>query len=437
MPTLSTPLALASGVTLPNRLVKAAMTEGLADAHNRVTPKHITLYKTWAEGGVGAQITGNVQIDRDHLEQVGNVVIGKKVSNLETDGFARWADAAKSKGGALIMQVSHAGRQTPKLINPRPAAPSAIALALPGGQFGTPRAMTRDDIARVIEGFGRAARLAKKTGFDGVQVHAAHGYLLSSFLSPLANTREDDWGGPLDNRARLLLDCVREVKRSAGPSFSVSVKLNSADFQKGGFSHEDCLGVIDRLNGLSLDFVEISGGNYEQPKMMDMDGLEKPTEEKVATSTAKREAYFLDYARSVQAHAKMPLMVTGGFRSLGAMNAALESGEAALIGLARPLCTEPGLPNRLFQNQEGEAVRWEKNLRAGPGIFGPQSPLALMKAINGFGVQGWYYEQIKRLGDGLPPDTRLGILTALMRYQGGQARLAKTWKATAAALSDA
>ncbi len=425
-------LTLPSGLVLSNRLVKAAMTEGLADARNEVTPRLETLYRRWAAAGPGLMLTGNVQIDRAHLEQAGNVVIDRDTKGAALDALKRFAAAAKSSGGAVVMQLSHAGRQTPKLINPRPAAPSAIALGLPGGQFGAPRAMTADEIAGVIEGFGRATRIAKASGFDGVQVHGAHGYLLSQFLSPLANTREDDWGGPLDHRARLLIACAREAKIQGGPGFSVSVKLNSADFQRGGFSHEDSLGVIDRLNPLGLDFVEISGGNYEQPSMMDMEGLAPAHVEKVSASTRAREAYFLDYAASMRARAAMALMVTGGFRSRAAMDAALASGAASLIGLARPLITEPDLPQRLLELRATEAVRWENKLRIGGGWLSPTSPIKLIKLMNGFGVQGWYYEQIKRLGDGLEPNFKLGILAALGAYQRGQARLSAAWRAEAA-----
>ena len=429
--TINTALTLASGLTFPNRLVKAAMTEGLADSCNRVTDGHAILYRRWAEGGLGGLITGNVQIDRDHLERVGNVVIGPKVSNEELDGFARWAEAAKSHGAALVMQVSHAGRQTPKLVNPRPAAPSPVALGLPGGQFGEPRAMTGEEIAGVIEGFGRAAKVARQTGFDGIQVHAAHGYLLSSFLSPLANRREDDWGGPLENRARLLVACVKEAKVSGGPGFSVSVKLNSADFQKGGFSFEDCLAVIDILDTLGVDFVEISGGNYEQPRMMDMEGMQQVFEEPVRASTRAREAYFLKYARAVQERARMPLMVTGGFRSATAMNEALAAGEADLIGLGRPLCVDTAAPARLLSGEIAELDRWEAKLRIGPGFFGPHSPVKLIKALNGFGAQGWYYEQLKRLGVGGDPDTKLGVLSAFLANQRAEAAAAKAWRAVA------
>tara|TARA_R110000751_G_scaffold33338_7_gene83206 strand:+ start:6395 stop:7696 length:1302 start_codon:yes stop_codon:yes gene_type:complete len=427
--TINTPLTLQSGLTFPNRLVKAAMTEGLADPRNRVTDAHLTLYRRWADGRAGGLITGNVQIDRHHLERVGNVVIDAQTGDDQIDMFSRWAAAAKSKGAAFIMQVSHAGRQTPKLVNSRPAAPSPVALGLPGGQFGEPRAMTQDEIRNVVDGFGRATKLAKRAGFDGVQVHAAHGYLLSSFLSPLANRREDDWGGPLENRARLLVDCVREAKVQGGNAFSVSVKLNSADFQKGGFSHEDCLKVIDILNGLGVDFVEISGGNYEQPKMMDMEGLEPSFEETKRTSTREREAYFLSYAKSVQDRASMPLMVTGGFRTLAGMNAAVDASEADLIGIGRPLCVDTETPAKLLSGAIEAADRWESRLRIGPGIFGPNSPIKLIKALNGFGAQGWYYEQIRLLAANKMPDPEMGVLQAFMAHQRRESSSAKTWRA--------
>lgn len=425
---IKSPLTLASGLQIPNRLAKAAMTEGLADARNRVTDDLVRLYQRWADGGIGLMITGNVQIHRHHLERIGNVVIDETPDDAHMEMLGKWAAAGKSRGGAMIMQVSHAGRQTPKLVNAAPAAPSPVPLGLPGGQFGKPRTMTEEEIAGVVAGMGRAASVAKEAGFDGIQVHAAHGYLLSSFLSPLANQRGDDWGGPLENRARLLVDCVTQAKVKGGPGFSVSVKLNSADFQKGGFSHEDCLSVIEGLNELGLDFVEISGGNYEQPKMMDTEGLTPVFEEKVRESTRAREAYFANYARSVQERAKMPLMVTGGFRSVGGMNAALEDGEADIVGLARPLCVDVETPKKLLDGEIETADMWEKQLRIGPGILGPNSPLKIMKALNGFGAQGWYYEQLKHLGAGRAPDPDLGVFKAFRAYQSGEKKGAKAWR---------
>ncbi|MCR9078790.1 MAG: NADH:flavin oxidoreductase/NADH oxidase family protein [Hyphomonadaceae bacterium] len=431
--TINTPLTLPSGVELPNRLVKAAMTERLASAGNEVTDRLLQLYKAWGEGGIGLQITGNVQVDRRNLEAPGNVVIDGPPSNEYAVMLGKWAEACKAGGGKVVMQLSHAGRQTQKMVNPTPDAPSAIAVDLPGGQFGTPRAMTADDIERLIEKYAIATKAARAAGFDGVQIHSAHGYLMSQFLSPLTNQRDDEWGGPLENRARMLLSVLKAAKSEAGPGFGVSVKLNSADFQKGGFTQSDSTAVIGMLNDLDLDFVEISGGNYEQPKMMDMEGLKPVHEDGARESTKKREAYFLDYAREVQTVAKMPLMVTGGFRTLAGMNDALAGGEADLIGLGRPLCVDVDAPAQLLSGALTELPKWEKTLRIGPGIFGPNSSIGLFKALNGFGMQGWFYTQLHRIADGMDPNRKLGVLSAFLKMQGIDSRMAKAYHADLAA----
>nr|WP_070959959.1 NADH:flavin oxidoreductase/NADH oxidase family protein [Hyphomonas sp. Mor2] len=426
---INTPLTLPSGVELPNRLVKAAMTERLANPANEVTERHLRLYKAWGDGGVGLQITGNVQVDRRNLEAPGNVAIDGPPSNEHAVMLAKWAEACKSGGGKVVMQLSHAGRQTQKMVNPEPDAPSAIAVDLPGGQFGTPRAMTGDDIKRLIEKYAIATKAARAAGFDGVQIHSAHGYLMSQFLSPLTNQRDDEWGGSLENRARALIETVKAAKAEAGPGFGVSVKLNSTDFQKGGFTQADSTAVIGMLNELGLDFIEISGGNYEQPKMMDMEGLSPAHEERVRESTRQREAYFLDYAKEVQAVAKMPLMVTGGFRTVDGMNDALAGGEADLIGLGRPLCVDVDAPAGLLAGELAELRKWEKTLRIGPGIFGPNSSIGLFKALNGFGMQGWYYSQLHRIADGMEPNRKLGVLSAFLKMQGMDSKMAKAYHA--------
>ncbi len=427
--TINTPLTLPSGVEIPNRLVKAAMTERLANPKNEVTDRHVRLYKAWGDGGIGLQITGNVLVDRRNLEAPGNVVIDGAPSNEHAVMLGKWAEACKAGGGKVVMQLSHAGRQTQKLVNPEPDAPSAIAVDLPGGQFGTPRAMTGDDIQRLIQKYATATKAARAAGFDGVQIHAAHGYLMSQFLSPLTNQRADEWGGTLENRARLLLQVLNAAKAEAGQGFGVSVKLNSADFQKGGFTKSDSMAVIGLLNGLDLDFVEISGGNYEQPKMMDMEGLKPVHDDGASASTKQREAYFLDYAKEVQSVAKMPLMVTGGFRTVSGMNDALASGEADLIGLGRPLCVDVDAPAEMIAGNLSELPKWEKTLRIGPGIFGPNSSIGLFKALNGFGMQGWYYSQLHRIADGQGPNRKLGVLSAFLKMQGIDSKMAKAYHA--------
>ena len=403
------------------------MTEGLADALNRATSRHVELYRRWASGGAGALLTGNVQVDRRYLERAGNIVIDGRQDQVRLASLEAMAEAGTAGDTQLWMQISHAGRQTPALIATEPVGPSAVQLAIPGGRFGRPRALKEDEILDVIDRFAFAAGIARQTGFTGVQVHGAHGYLISEFLSPRANRREDRWGGSIENRARLLVETVRAVRSAVGKDLVVAVKLNSADFQKGGFSFDDCLAVIEMLNDEGLDLLEISGGNYEQPRLLGIDGLEPVFAEKVRESTRAREAYFFDYAVAARRVARMPLMVTGGFRSATGMSEALGGGDVDLIGLGRPLCVDPDFPKKILSGALERAPDVESGLRVGPGVLGPNSPSATVKAINGFARIGWYYEQLYRLADGLEPDLSMGAVRALLAYE-------KTEKAKARAL---
>ena len=421
-------LALPNGNTLKNRISKAAMTEGLGDALNRATARHETIYRRWAQGGAGMLLTGNVMIDRRYLERPGNVAIDGPQSDEQLDALRRWAASAREAGADIWMQISHAGRQSPKIVATEPVAPSAVALGLPGGTFAKPRALLGHEIENVIERFAHTASVAKQTGFTGVQIHAAHGYLLSEFLNPRVNQRDDEWGGNLENRARLLMRVIGEVRAQVGSGFSISVKLNSSDFQKGGFSPEDSLQVARWLNDAGIDLLEISGGSYEQPAMMDIDGMEARYEESKQASTIAREAYFLSYAEEIRKVAAMPLMVTGGFRSRAGMDAALASGACDVCGIARPLCVDPDVPKQLINREIDAAPLWEKTLRIGPGIFGPNSSIDLLKALNGFGVMAFFYENIFRLADGKSAKTKMNLLPTFIRYQMQEMKTAKALK---------
>ena len=345
---LAQPLTLPSGERLPNRLAKAAMTEGLAHPSGRASEGLVRLYDRWARGGCGLLVTGNVQIDRLHLERAGNVVIDGPPAADAMAALRAWVKAARSGGAGFWMQICHAGRQTPRAVNRRPKAPSAIAVDLPGRQFGMPTALAEEEILQIIQRLVTAAVAARDAGFTGAQLHSAHGYLLSQFLSPRANVRRDRWGGSLENRARMLLAIVEQTRAAVGRDFTLSVKLNSADFQRGGFSAEDSLRVVDWLASAGVDLVEVSGGTYEQPRMMDMDGLERPDMNGLTASTAAREGYFVQFARAMQERVSIPLMVTGGFRTAEGMARALEVDRVSLIGLARPLCTDLDGPRRLL-----------------------------------------------------------------------------------------
>jgi 2,4-dienoyl-CoA reductase-like NADH-dependent reductase (Old Yellow Enzyme family) len=406
------PFALSSGLRFKNRIAKAAMTEGLAGRDGVPNDAHVTLYRRWAAGNIGLSITGNVQIDRQHLERPGNIVVDGPLAGDTRAAWRRWAAAATEHDTRAWVQISHAGRQTQKTVNPAPRAPSAVPLGLPGGQFGMPVPLSEGEIVDLIARFAHAAVVAREAGFDGVQIHAAHGYLLSQFLSPLANLRRDAWGGSLENRARFLVETLKAVRAAVGDDFAVGVKLNSADFQKGGFQFEDCITVAAWLADLNVDLLEISGGTYEQPAMMDFAGMAPPDQPKQASSRA-REAYFVDLAKALMAGRTPPLLVTGGFRSLAGMETAVESG-IAMVGIARPLCATPDAVADLLDGQSEELPRPEAALRIGPGWLGPKSPFKLARAINGFAAQAWYYQQLRRIAAGEAAMAGLNPLTAFM-----------------------
>jgi len=424
---LAAPLRLPCGVSVPNRLAKAAMTEGLADTAMRATARHARLYRRWSEGGVGLSITGNVMVDHRYLERPGNVALDlaypPSVDALARKRLREWAEAGTVAGNQLWMQISHAGRQTPRYVASRPVGASAVQLDVLGN-YARPRALLESEILVIVRGFAQAAAIARECGFTGVQVHAAHGYLISSFLSPVTNRRADAWGGSLPNRARLLLETVAAVRRAVGDDFPVSVKLNSDDFRQGGFSHEDCLAVVALLNDQRVDLLEISGGNYEQPRLLGVAGRAADAVA-VRPSTRAREAYFLAYASAIRKVATMPLMVTGGFRSRQAMEAALAGGDTDVIGTARPFCTDPEAARQLLARQIDALPAHEGRLQlAATGWRSPQSPLLLLKVTNVIGAVAWYYHQIERLADGLDPDLERGVLRSFLRHQWDEHRRA-------------
>ena len=414
--TIAESLLLPCGAVLPNRLAKAAMTEGLADPWGRATPELARLYGLWADGGSGLLITGNVQIDGDHLERPGNVIIEGPQDAAALVGLRTMAEAGKRAGGHIWMQISHAGRQTQVTVNPHPKAPSAVAVGLPGKQFGLPEALTEAEILDLIERFGIAAEVAKDTGYNGVQIHAAHGYLLSQFLSPRSNLRTDQWGGSLENRARMLMAVVARVRAGVGPDFPIGVKLNSADFQKGGFAFEESVVVARWLQDAGVDLLEISGGSYEQPAMMDIAGMQAPDMPPQKASTAAREAYFVDFAKTMRASLTMPLMVTGGFRTRRAMNMALSQGAADVIGLGRPLCVDTAGPAKLLAGAD-ELDRWESKLKLLPPWLSFLGGLKMMRAVEGFAVTYWYYAQIDAIARTGKANIGIAPFSALLKIQ--------------------
>lgn len=403
---LARPLTLPCGEIINNRIGKSAMTEGLADSFDRPTKQHSQLYKTWSKGGSGVHLTGNVMVDRRYLERAGNVVLE---DDSALDKFKEWAKAGTTDGNHLWMQISHPGRQCPTLVNSQPLSPSNVQLKMLGS-FSKPRALTQLEIEDIIHRFAHTANLAKEAGFTGVQIHCAHGYLISQFLSPKTNHRTDQWGGSLENRARFARSIVKAVRNAVGDNFPVAVKLNSADFQKGGFSLEDCVQVAAWLGEDSIDLLEISGGTYEQLSLMGVQATE------VRESTRRREAYFLEYAQAIKASANVPLMITGGFRSRAVMEQAVASGEIDMVGLARPLCTQPNVSKLLLEQTIDSIDDFETTLKIGDGFWGNNSPIALIKSMNTVGQVSFYYQQIIRLANNKPVDTSLKVFSLFWQH---------------------
>ncbi len=338
---LFSPLTLPNGSLLPNRLAKAAMEENMAEAGQLPGAALHALYRVWAQGGAGLIITGNVMIDGRALTGPGGVVLE---ADTPLERFTEWATAARSGGAQVWMQINHPGRQVRASMGGKAWAPSSVALNLGKHSklFVQPKAMDEAEIAETVGRFAATAQAAERAGFTGVQIHAAHGYLLSQFLSPLTNQRTDAWGASLENRARLLLDVVRAVRARVAPGFAVAVKLNSADFQRGGFSESDAKQVILWLNELAVDLVELSGGSYESPAMQGRtaDGR-----------TLAREAYFLEFAKELAAVAEQ----------------VLASG-VAVVGMATARAVAPDLPVRWRSGEDpaaqGPQVEWKDQLMA-------------------------------------------------------------------------
>lgn len=390
--TLSSSIQLPNGSTIKNRLLKSAMSEGLGDKNHNPTEGLALLYQTWAHGGAGLLMTGNVMIDRTALGEPKNVVLDMK-SDLSL--FEAWAEAGKENDTRIWMQLNHPGKQIPKFLSRKPVAPSAIPLGAGlGAAFNTPRALTEDEILDLIQKFAQSAGMAKQTGFTGIQIHCAHGYLVSQFLSPRHNQREDIWGGSLENRTRFLVEVYRAIRESVGEEFPIGIKLNSADFMKSGFTFEDSSEVAVKMQEEGIDLIEISGGTYESPSM---------TGYHVKDSTRKREAYFLEYAEKLLEKIHVPLAVTGGFRSGQAMEKALQSGATAMIGLARPMAVEPDLPNKLLAD-----TAYASSLKR------PTTGIALVDKFSMLDIT-WYEYQLARLSKGKPVDLNQSSWGAVLK----------------------
>lgn len=409
-------LELPCGARFKNRVVKTATSEGLADRHDHATPGHCRLYEKWARGGAGLLITGNVMVDRRYLERPGNVVLEDE-SGMPT--LRAWAAAGTLGQTHLWMQISHPGRQCPKLVSKEPLAPSAVQLNLLGN-FARPRAMTEEDIEDVIERFGKTASLAQQAGFTGVQINAAHGYLISQFLSPKVNRREDRWGGCLANRARLLLGVVARIRQEVGARFPISVKLNAADFQRGGFDLQDSCQCALWLADVGVDLLEVSGGNFEHLRLLGYRGDPETAEDPDVAPGAVKVGYFTDYAQAIAkalkgAGKEIPLMVTGGFRTREAMERVLALGDIDLVGLARPFCATPDLAHKLLR-REGAPADLRGPLQAGGALHRWLMRFKTYRVLRIQGEVAWHARQLAKLAQGRDPEGASSLALALVRH---------------------
>jgi 2,4-dienoyl-CoA reductase-like NADH-dependent reductase (Old Yellow Enzyme family) len=385
---LSEPLELPCGAVLKNRIAKSAMSDSLGDGCGQPTDTQIELYGRWAQGGVALSIIGEVQGSALYPEKPGNLVLD---AGSNAQKFQALAHRGSENASQLWLQLGHAGAMADAPIS-KPKGPSA--LNLPGLSCD---ALTLDEIKALPAEFARTAALAKELGFGGVEIHAAHGFLLSQFLSPLFNTRSDAYGGSLDNRTRLLHETVDCVRRAVGPRFPVGLKLNATDQIEGGFAQDEALTVLASFGPADLDLIDISGGTY-------FPGA------KSSSDRAGAGPYFLDFAQRARPLTRIPLMVTGGFKTRQQAEAAIAGGAADLVGLARALIVGPDLPEK-WVNGRADAPAFPRFTNPPEG-----------------GVTAWYTMQMTQIALGAERLKPEQLTEAIEAYEDRDAQRRDAWR---------
>ena len=390
---LNQPFTLpASGVTVKNRIAKSALSEGIAEPNGRPSAALFNLYDQWGKGGAGILISGNTMVDKAHLVNA-DVMIAEDEEFL--DDFTTLAEKAQAHGSHLWMQINHPGRQAPIYLDKAPV--SASDVGMPSKLYVKPKPLTEDEIYDLIDRYGTAALIAKKSGMKGAQIHGAHGYLVSQFLSPLTNLRKDKWGGSLENRARFVLEIYRDMRKKVGADFPLGIKINSADFQRGAFTEEESMEVIQMLDAEGMDMIEVSGGTYERAAMVGTQQKE---------STKKREAYFMDFIVKVREKIKTPLILTGGFRTAATMAAAIDNKELDFVGLGRPFCVFPDVAKDLLSGKMTDCTVPD-----------------LLTGVDKIDMTGmlqtpWHQFQLVRMGKGLKPDPNMDVWEVYEKVTG-------------------
>ena len=342
------------GMTLRNRLVRSATWEGMCEQDGRPTEKLLNCYRDLAQGGIGLIISGFAFVRPDGKQFPGKM-------GFHTDDFARTYEDLTSTvhnaGGKIAVQLVHAGGQTDaNNAGRQPLAPSAVQV----DQFPEmPAELTKDEISEIIAAFAEGARRAKAWGFDGVQLHGAHGYLINQFLSPLTNRRTDEYGGSVENRCQFLLEVYRKVRESVGGDYPLFIKLNAADNLDGGLEVDDAVYAAKELAEAGIDAIEVSAGTPAS-------GEENPAREKILKP--EREAYNLPLARRIKEAVNCPVMVVGGFRSYEIAEKTLEEDGMDYIAMARPLIREPALADRWQQGDRSRAKCISCNSCFMPGL---------------------------------------------------------------------
>ncbi len=344
-----------NGMQLSNRFVRSATWEGMAGDDGSVTSALVDCMSQLAEGQVGLIISSHAYIRPEG--QAAPKQIGVYKDSL-ISGLSQITQAVQGQGGKIVLQVSHSGcSANRKLTGQMPLAPSNVE----GISKSPCKEITAGDIQELIEAFGLAAQRAKKAGFDGVQIHAAHGYLMNQFLSPLFNKRTDAYGGSVENRYRILGEVLKKVRSMVGSRFPVLIKLNSQDFMEGGLTLEDSLRIGRLLQKDGIDAIELSGGTLRSGQL---------TPSRMGITNEEKEAYFLEAAKLFKETTKVPLILVGGIRSLPVAQRIVEQGWADYISMSRPFIREPGLVKRWKSGDPRKASCISDNQCFGPGIAG-------------------------------------------------------------------
>ena len=344
-----------NGMTLSNRFVRSATWEGMATEDGAATPDLIQIMAELAKGGVGLIVSSHAYVSKQG--QAGPRQLGAYADDLRP-GLRKMTAAVHAQGGKIVMQLAHAGyHANGKLSGMMPVAPSAVESLAKSPR----KALTEENIQDVVQAFAAAAIRAKKADFDGVQIHAAHGYLLSQFLSPIYNHRTDAYGGGVRNRSKALMAVLKAVRKAVGNDYPVLIKMNCGDFIEGGLVLEDAIQVGKMLAEGGIDAIELSGGLLTGGKM---------SPSRMGIHSLEKEAYFQKEARAFKTDVQVPLILVGGNRSYETAQQVVDNGIADYVSLCRPLIREPGLINRWRSGDLTKSACLSDNKCFGPIMAG-------------------------------------------------------------------